>query len=451
MLALNAVTKVCPCAGGRCLTASLSNSARRAVGVAAQSRDYSTEPQSATTAQSIFSPFSSTWDNVFEDIKTDVQPTTVTNPRLIKRASIQLRASKAPRPEAITASETQAIAEMFTQIFENTQLHKDDPATPGVVGLGRPRRSATVHNMYSKLRSHSQKLRWTTEADQELDRKKEEMELCETDAQLLEWAMREVFGEFTRPSAQKPSEAAKANVSASKPESQEASSSSSSSSSSPSAPSAPEDTVQHHSSSYPHLLAALMRTFREKYKDPHLALALFNHARHLSIASYVFGCTTPAYNELIETRWRCFRDLRAVVSLLEEMRVNGIEMDGRTRMLGERIRGEVGSRTYWQEEHSIESGEVRELMARLERLIVVQKPRRARAAEQAQAEDNGRGVRKRRWNAHVEEEWKRNVLAEAKKETYQFGRYVPKTVKKDFEVASSAAGDRLKAAMEAMR
>ncbi|OSD01338.1 hypothetical protein PYCCODRAFT_1392167 [Trametes coccinea BRFM310] len=451
MLARNSVSKVCPCVGGRCLTASLSNSAKRVAGLASQNRDYSTEPQTATTAQSIFSPFSSTWDNVFEDIKTDVRPNTITNPRLIKRSNINMRLNKAPRPEAITASETQAIADMFTQIFENTALHKDDAAAPGTVGLGRPRRSATLNNVYNKLRSHSQKLRWTTEADQELDRKKEEMELCETDAQLLDWAMREVFGEFARPLAQRPSAATKADASAPQTEPQDASASSSPPPSS-SEQSVPEETVQHHSSSYPHLLAALMRTFREKYKDPHLALALFNHARHLSIASYVFGCTTPAYNELIETRWRCFRDLRAVVELLEEMRVNGVEMDGRTRMLGERIRGEVGTRTYWQEENSIESGEVRELMSRLERLTVVEKPKRARRTEEAaQLEENARGVRKRRWNAHVEEEWKRNVLAEAKKETYQFERYVPKTQKKGFEIGSAVAGDKLKAALAAMR
>ena len=63
-----------------------------------------------------------------------------------------------------------------------------------------------------------------------------------------------------------------------------------------------------------------MRSFRDKYKDPHLALAMFDHARNLSIASFVFGCTTPAYNELLETRWRCFRDLRGVADALDDVR-----------------------------------------------------------------------------------------------------------------------------------
>ncbi|KAI8975829.1 hypothetical protein BD414DRAFT_446667 [Trametes punicea] len=453
MLARNSLTKVCPCLGGRCLTATFSSTARDAYVREAHRRHYST----ANTAQSIFSPFASTWDNVFEDIKSDVsvQPPPI-NPRSIKKMNAGLRSGKAVRPQAITASETQAIDEMFTQIFENTILHKDDGA-PGSIGLGRPRRSAVLNNVYSRLRSHSQRLRWTTEADQELDRKKEEMELCETDAQLLAWAMREVFGAYARPPP--PPTRAKTDAPASQPQSEPASSSSPSSSSSSSSPassppSPSDDGIQVHSSSYPHLLAALMRTFRDKYKDPHLALALFDHARHLSIASFVFGCTTPAYNELIETRWRCFRDLRAVVGALDEMRVNGIEMDGRTRLLGETIRREVGMRNLWQEESALDSGEVWELVARLERLIVPSKPRRGSGssvgadADADEGEDGRRapGVRRRKWNASVEEAWKRKVLEESKKETYQFDRWAPGNARRTFALGPSPQ-DKLKNAL----
>src|SRR6267154_1374361 len=54
---------------------------------------------------------------------------------------------------------------------------------------------------------------------------------------------------------------------------------------------------------------------------------------------------TPAYNELIETRWTYFRDLKGVHDALEEMRVNGVEPDGRTKKLVEKLRREVGART----------------------------------------------------------------------------------------------------------
>ncbi|KAI0366042.1 hypothetical protein BV20DRAFT_1055922 [Pilatotrama ljubarskyi] len=104
-----------------------------------------------------------------------------------------------------------------------------------------------------------------------------------------------------------------------------------------------------------------MLTFCYKHEDPHLAISMFDHARHLCIVSYRFnGYTIPAYHELTETRWRCFRDLRGVVEALEEMRVNGFELDsGRTRLLGKTTRREV-----WI------------LVARLEGLVPPENPRR---------------------------------------------------------------------------
>jgi hypothetical protein len=63
-----------------------------------------------------------------------------------------------------------------------------------------------------------------------------------------------------------------------------------------------------------------MRTFRDHYKDPNLALFIFNHTKKLSIFSYVFGCSTEVYNELIKTRWDCFRDLEGVYNAVEEMK-----------------------------------------------------------------------------------------------------------------------------------
>ncbi|KAI0027900.1 hypothetical protein K488DRAFT_25202, partial [Vararia minispora EC-137] len=91
---------------------------------------------------------------------------------------------------------------------------------------------------------------------------------------------------------------------------------------------------------YADVLAKLMRTFRDKWRDPHLALAIFERARTLSIHSYSLGCTTPVYNELLETRWVCFRDLYGVWRTVEEMRINGVVPDERTRAFWERVRRE---------------------------------------------------------------------------------------------------------------
>jgi hypothetical protein len=85
-----------------------------------------------------------------------------------------------------------------------------------------------------------------------------------------------------------------------------------------------------------------MRTFRDHYSDPNLALFIFHHTQKLSIISYVFGCSTEVYNELIKTRWDCFRDLQGVYNAIDEMKVNGVPLDSATQKLIEIIRHDVG-------------------------------------------------------------------------------------------------------------
>jgi hypothetical protein len=244
-------------------------------------------------------------------------------------------------------------------------------------------------DFFSKMRRHSKKLKWSTESDEELDRKKEEMELCDTDQQLLEWAMREVFGESRR--YEENARKAISDVAAGKelqtmPELQPA--------------------------IYPFLVAQLMRTFRDKYRDPHLALSMFDHARHLSIPSYVFGCTTPAYNELIETRWTCYRDLKGVHDALEEMTVNGVDPDNRTRKLVEELRRQVGERNKWEEEEDLGSGQVWMMLNKIEDLIIGHR-RRPR-----------RDVHGQRRQNPADEGWKKAALhPEQSKDDWEFGRW----------------------------
>lgn len=147
------------------------------------------------------------------------------------------------------------------------------------------------------------------------------MDRCETDQQLLSWALTDVFGEFQQYEEEwNNAKADGAEVSIQPP-------------------------------AYPHLVPLLMQTFRDKYRDPHLALSMFDYARQLSILSYVFGCSTSAYNELIATRWTCFRDLKGVHDALEEMAVNGVDMDNKTQELIEKVRVEVGEKNLWMEEN----------------------------------------------------------------------------------------------------
>jgi hypothetical protein len=92
-----------------------------------------------------------------------------------------------------------------------------------------------------------------------------------------------------------------------------------------------------------------MGTARERYDDPNLTLALFDHTCKLSPLSLIFGCAMVAYNELLKAQWDSFRDLRGVHAALE-MLANGVSPDSRTRALVDDVRREIGARTVWHEE-----------------------------------------------------------------------------------------------------
>ncbi|KAG1813778.1 hypothetical protein EV424DRAFT_1415537, partial [Suillus variegatus] len=112
------------------------------------------------------------------------------------------------------------------------------------------------------------------------------MELCDTDQQLLEWAMREVFGQ-----SRQYEERARNAIAKSEEQHQHAPGPTPTSNVSANANANPPPQPASMHPTYPYLIAHLMRSFRDKYHDPHLALSIFDYARHLSIPSYVFGCT----------------------------------------------------------------------------------------------------------------------------------------------------------------
>lgn len=224
--------------------------------------------------------------------------------------------------------------------------------TPSIGRAGAP-----LNDLFRTLRRQTSRVRWTTAIDEELDRKKETMELFNTDYELLQWVMLELFGESQQRDEEVQGAMAASSVGMTKEEvkgncgsitpalSTDAATTSSSSSRSPK-----EHPINH--SIYPHLIAHAMRIFRTTYANPSLSLAVFNHAARVSIPSYVFGCTAPAYNELMEAKWEGWGDLEGVCNSLEEMKANGVKIDGRTRVVVERVRREVG------EGRPVESGEV---------------------------------------------------------------------------------------------
>ncbi|KAG1742118.1 hypothetical protein EDB19DRAFT_1702104 [Suillus lakei] len=377
---------------------------------------------SSTQPDSIFATKESPWDHILGDSIKDmppVLPTPVRNP--LRAGGTETPGRTRARRQAMTAREISAFDEMFNMIFDAVSEQKnpspklsssskqDDPlAVLGGIGIGigrKPFGQAPMSDLFGKLRRHSKRLKWTTEADEEFDKKKEEMELCDTDQQLLEWAMREVFGQSQRYEERARNAIAKA---------EEQHTPTSNASANPQSPPSPQPASMHpelQHPTYPYLIAHLMRSFRDKYRDPHLALSIFDYARHLSIPSYVFGCTTPAYNELIETRWSCFRDLKGVHDALEEMRVNGVEPDGRTKKLVEKLRREVGARTVWEEESVFGSGEVVAMLSKIEQLAI-KEPRR----KQGKGKASGK-------KGPAFDAWKGGALEEDAEDGYEFGQW----------------------------
>ena len=137
--------------------------------------------------------------------------------------------------------------------------------------------------------------------DEELDTLKEEMSVIDTDAELVNWAERRVF-----------------------------------------TPISSDDNGIKFLRAYPRILAHLLKVVRTNFSNPHLALALFHHAQTHSIESYITGCLSSAYNEVLRTRWESFRDLEGVEQGVREMEVNGVNWDGGTHKLVGKVIEDAG-------------------------------------------------------------------------------------------------------------
>lgn len=94
---------------------------------------------------------------------------------------------------------------------------------------------------------------------------------------------------------------------------------------------------------YPYMVAEVMRHLRIQLNNPHLALAVFEHARTLSPQSYLQGCQTKAYNEILATRWDSFRDLRGVADAIREMEAMIIHWDRDTQRIVDHVISTVGN------------------------------------------------------------------------------------------------------------
>ena len=386
---------------------------------------------SSPSQDSIFTS-ESPWNHVFADIDTvhPLPPASARGPsRPASRSgnasnlssdALLARPTRARR-QAMTAQEINAFDEMFNMIFNAVSDQRAASGSPPTPSIGRSSATAPLNDIFRTLRRHSRG-RWTTASDEELDRKKEEMDLCDTDQELLEWAAREVFSVPPKSAedARKAIETTATTVHSPSGRVKDKGSSTSTKTS--------ERILPLHPPTYPHLLAHLMKLFRTTYNSPSLSLCIFAHASRLSITSYVFGCTAPVYNELIQAKWEGWGDLTGVCTTLEEMRLNGVKGDGLTKTIIEKIRREVaGARPSELGNESglegpshnsktvasrlwidLEETEVVQLLTRIEHLTLKDTLRKPKSY-------------KRTKNSSIQESWKTEVLDPGtKNDTWEF-------------------------------
>ncbi|KAG5219401.1 Avr-Pita1 protein (Effector protein) [Salix suchowensis] len=238
--------------------------------------------------------------------------------RNLRSTATKSEHSRHARRQTMTAREINAFDDMFNMIFNAVSEQKLSSKGPNAEGPGIGRDAAS-------LRRHSKRMKWTSEFDELLDRKKEAINLCDNDQQLLEWGMTEVFGE-----SQKYEAAWRES---------------------------PDLPMQ------PPTVPGQIRRPEPRARDIQLREESVNR-------SYVFGCSTQAYNELIETRWTSFQDLKGVHDALEEMIVNGVELDSRTRKLVDTVRHDIGGqRAGWRDVNDVFGKEMWNLMTKIDGLV----------------------------------------------------------------------------------
>jgi hypothetical protein len=220
--------------------------------------------------------------------------------------------------------------------FKSTGLFNDDsPAFKGAHSRQDP----------TGLKEWSPTIRRRTDREEddryteELDEMKEEVSAISTDLELLDWARRRVFTATPTPAGD----------------------------ALPLSTDMPEPLA--FPKTYPRILAHVMKVSRQAFNNPHLSLAFFHHARTSSTESYLVGCLASAYNELIRTRWECFRDLDGVDQAIREMDANAVSWDIKSQLVIGKIVEEVGREVLEKGTEAWGGERVYEVLDRLERKV----------------------------------------------------------------------------------
>lgn len=188
----------------------------------------------------------------------------------------------------------------------------------------------------------------THDEEMQLDRLREELMHLPTDREVLQWGMRVVFDlpssnntVFPSPSLLASSAPPPLPRTASQPDNLS------------------QRTFGPSSRIYPDLLLLLFLVLRDTHHSPSAALSLFSLAAS-NPYSYITGCTSVLYTEVLRTRW-AQGDVESVLSTLEEMRGSGLKIDDKAkdliRAIGEAVRID-GERAELRVEHLLSQGEL---------------------------------------------------------------------------------------------
>lgn len=176
--------------------------------------------------------------------------------------------------------------------------------------------------------------RWTRKArtelteqeELELDRLREQLLGLKSDYEVLQWGLEKVFG-FDKARVREmmvyPDPNALPVLAAAAPSSEQQ----------PQLDSTTLPAYGPQSRLYPDLLLLLFLVLRDTHRNPTCALSLFRLAKSNPF-SYVNGCTTAVYLEVLRTHWADGAgDIEAVWQGLDEMRANGVAFDDKVREL----------------------------------------------------------------------------------------------------------------------
>lgn len=75
---------------------------------------------------------------------------------------------------------------------------------------------------------------------------------------------------------------------------------------------------------YQPVLVELVITLRDYFRSPHMAVALYERMKNVSLASYVLGCSGMLVKEMLQVFWGSFHDYDRVAQIVTEAQAAGV-------------------------------------------------------------------------------------------------------------------------------